>query len=80
MASGGTDDLLSALTERVRPEDIRRVSPAALLVHTALEPAELRDWLLGHLQSGESLLVIEFEKWSGYGPEIDRVWLLERGH
>lgn len=80
MASGGTDEGLAALTERVRPEDIRRVSPVAFVVHTAIEPTELRDWLSGYLEGGESLLVIEFEKWSGFGDLVDRVWLLERGH
>jgi hypothetical protein len=74
------DALLVVLPERVKLEDIRRVGPAALLVHTALEASELRDWLSGYLESGESLLVIEFEKWSGWGDDVDRVWLLERGH
>jgi hypothetical protein len=80
IATMGTDALLAALPKRVRPDDIRRIGPAALVVYTALEPAELRDWLSGYLEGGESLLVIEFEKWSGFGDRVDRVWLLERGH
>ena len=42
--------------------------------------AALRDWLTPSLEEGESVFVVEFEKWSGYGPAPDRAWLLRRGH
>jgi hypothetical protein len=80
IATGCADALLAALSERVRPGDIRRIGLEAVLVHTALEPAGLRDWLSGVLTEGESLLVVEFEKWSGFGTGVDREWLLARGH
>lgn len=69
----------AALEERMRQDDIREIG-AILVVHTDLEPADLRDWLSGVLPEGESLLVVEFEKWSGYGASVDRSWLLARGH
>ncbi len=80
IASGRTDALVAALSKRVSVENMRQASAGAILVHTALEPAELRDWLSGLLGSGESLLVIEFEKWSGFGEGVDSEWLLARGH
>lgn len=77
--TGKRDLVLATLQERISPDNIRQCD-AALLVHSELEPADLRDWLSGALGEGQSLLVFEFEKWSGYGGEIDREWLLERGH
>jgi len=80
IAAGETHALLAALSERVRAGDIRRIGLETLLVHTESEPAELRDWLSGVLAEGQSLLVVEFEKWSGFGEGVDREWLLARGH
>ena len=60
--------------------DVRRLGESALLVHTEAEPAGIRDWLAPLLEEGESLLVVEFEKWSAYGTAADRDWLLARGH
>jgi hypothetical protein len=55
--------------------NIRRFG-SALLVHTEDEPSRIRDYLrdLG------SVIVMEFEKWSGYGTDVPREWLLARGH
>lgn len=75
-----TEDVLSALRQHVSDENIRAASPDAVLVHTALEPSELRDRLSRATGEESSLLVVEFEKWSGYGPGIDREWLRARGH
>lgn len=80
IATGCPDALLAALPERVSAENIRQVGAGAILVHTGLEPAELRDWLSRKLGEGESLLVIEFEKWSGFREGVHREWLLARGH
>jgi len=80
VADGSGEFLEALLPERIRPADIRRMGPSAFLAHTPLEASELRDWLAGHLQEGASLLVVEFETWSGYGDGVDTVWLLERGH
>ena len=32
------------------------------------------------LSDDESALVIEFERWSSYGPGLDTAWLMRRGH
>ena len=80
IAQGTIEAVLAALPERVGAENIREVRPGAVLVHTALEPAELRDWLSTQVGAGGSLLVFEFEKWSGFGGAVDREWLLARGH
>ena len=37
----------------------------------ANEPAEIRDWVRTALDDDESVLVFEFERWSGYGPGVD---------
>ena len=60
-------------------DEVRRLSDDACLVYTDLEPANVRDQLRDRLEPGESLLVVEFEKWSGYGA-VDSAWLLRRGH
>ena len=80
ISSGKLDSVLARLLERVDSENIREVRPGAVLVHTPLEASELRDWLAGEVEEGQSLLVVEFEKWSGHGAGVDRVWLLARGH
>jgi hypothetical protein len=80
VAPGRADGVLAALPERVDTADIRQLGGDAVLVHTSLEAAELRDWLSGYLGAGESLLIVEFEKWSSCGAGVDREWLLARGH
>lgn len=80
VCAGGIDALLEALLERMTPQDIRRIGREVALVYTPLEAAELRDWLARRGRAGAALLVVEFEKWSSYGDEVDREWLLARGH
>ena len=69
-----------ALRSHVSPADVRRLGESAVLVHTKAEPSDIRDWLAPLLEGGESLFVVEFEKWSAYGTAADRDWLLARGH
>jgi hypothetical protein len=79
IATGSLDPVLAVLHERVSSENVRPLGSAVLL-HTELKPADLRDWLSAALGEGQSLFVVEFEKWSSYGADVDTVWLLERGH
>jgi len=74
------DPIEEALRAHVSAENIRNIDAATFLVYTDAEPADVRDWLTPHLQDGEPIFVVEFERWSGYGPAVDRDWLLRRGH
>lgn len=78
--AAATPAALAALREHAGANNIREAGEGAVLVYTALEPSELRDLLSLDTAEGESLLVLEFEKWSGFGTGIDREWLLARGH
>ena len=69
-----------AIDTRVGPEEVRRLGDDALAVFDTYEPSEIRDWLSGLLAEDESALVIEFERWSSYGPGLDTAWLMRRGH
>lgn len=69
-----------ALASRIQGGEVRRLSEDAHVVQAANELAEIRDWVRGALEAGESVLVVEFERWSGYGPGIDSRWLMSRGH
>jgi hypothetical protein len=80
ISSARPEAVLAALQHRVDAENIHAAVSGALLVHSALEPSELRDMLSRELGEGDSLLIVEFEKWSGYGAGIDREWLRARGH
>ena len=60
--------------------DIRRLGEEACLVYSPAPANAIRDRLRERLEEGESLLVLEFEKWSGYGRGVDDAWLLARGH
>ena len=60
--------------------DIRRLGDEACLVYSPAPADAIRDRLRERLEEGESLLVLEFEKWSGYGRAVDAAWLLARGH
>ena len=68
------------LRAHVLAEEIRHLYGDVFLVYTDAEVAAVRDWLSACLQEDESLLVVEFERWSGYGPAVDSSWLLRRGH
>jgi len=69
-----------ALRARIAGEGMMRLAEDAIIVHVANEPGEIRDWVRTALEEGESVLVVEFERWSGYGRGIDSRWLMSRGH
>ncbi len=69
-----------ALRARIGEADVRQIAGDVFVVHSDLETSELRDALAAELAEGESVFVVEFERWSGYGDAIDRRWLLRRGH
>lgn len=69
----------SAVRARVRGADVRRLGDA-LLAYTDARPDELRDAIRDSLPDGESVLVVEFERWSSAGGAVDTEWLLRRGH
>jgi hypothetical protein len=59
---------------------VRRICDGAHVIFTDAEPAEIRSWISEQLDSGDSLFVVEFERWSSYGASVDQRWLLRRGH
>jgi hypothetical protein len=69
-----------ALRARISSDSVLRLNDDALLVHAANEPAEIRDWVRSVLEDAESVLVVEFERWSSYGDGVDSRWLMRRGH
>lgn len=69
-----------ALERHVRPEDIRHLHGDTFVVYTAADTTTVRDWLTPLLEDGESVFVVEFERWSGHGRSPNRDWLLRRGH
>jgi hypothetical protein len=74
------DALHETLRAHIAENDVRRLHGETFLAFTDAEPAAIRDWLAPVLLEGESVFVVEFERWSGHGPAIDRGWLLRRGH
>ena len=70
----------AALRTRCRANDVRQLSSEVFLAYTEASAAEIRDWLAPSLAEGESLFVVEFERWSARGPTADRDWLRNRGH
>jgi hypothetical protein len=72
--------IYSALRSRVAEDDLRPIDSETILAFTEATPAQIRDWLAKAGGPGAWIFVVEFEKWSGYGQEIDREWLLARGH
>lgn len=74
------DAIEAALLEHVAPHNVRHLHADTFAVYTEAEPSDIRDWLAPLLRGDESLLVVEFERWSGHGDAIDRRWLLRRGH
>ena len=74
-----TAAVLAELREHVMDENLLQSGPA-VIVYTPLEPSELRDILARVCSDGDPLIVLEFEKWSGFGAGLDREWLLARGH
>jgi len=73
------DRIGTEIAPHVRADDVRRAGDA-IIVYTDAEPGQIRDWLAPALRDGESVLVVEFERWSSRGDAVDRTWLLRRGH
>ena len=69
-----------ALAARVESAETVRLNDDSCVVHTSASVSDVRDWLVAGLQPGESLLVFEFERWSGYGTGVESNWLRRRGH
>lgn len=74
------DTLEQALVSRVAAHNVRHLHGDTFIVFTDEDTPTVRGWLSPLLEDGESLLVVEFERWSGHGDAIDRSWLLRRGH
>ena len=74
------DTIERALLAHVRAEDVRHLGGDGFAVYTDATPDEIRDWLGGVLEDGESAFVVEFERWSSRGPAADQAWLQRRGH
>ncbi len=74
------DALHESLRAHVAESDVRPLCGESFLAFTDAEPATIRDWLAPALSDGESVFVVEFERWSSSGSSIDRDWLLRRGH
>ena len=74
------EPLEAALRARMSPADVRHLHGDAFLVYTEASTSDVRDWLTPGLSEGESVFVVEFERWSARGPVADRDWLRARGH
>ena len=74
------DPLGRALRRHVRADDVHHLYGDVFVVYTEADSATVRDWLVPGLHEQEPAFVVEFEKWSGYGPAPDATWLLRRGH
>ena len=70
----------AALRAMVGAEEVRAMGDGAWVVYAAAEAAEVRDLVAGVAGDGAVVFVVEFERWSGFGDEVDRAWLLRRGH
>ena len=68
------------LIERAGKAETQQVGGAAFLVETDAEASDVRDWLAVHLAPEDTLLVVEFERWSSRGAGVDTAWLHRRGH
>jgi len=73
-------DLVRRALADVGEADAIRLNEDSWVVSTSAEPPELRDLVSARLDREESVLVFEFERWSGSGPGVDSHWLLRRGH
>lgn len=70
----------AALLSVAGSADVRHLHAGAFLVFSERTPSELRDRIAQHLEEDESAIVVEFERWSSYGPAVDPRWMLRRGH
>lgn len=84
IASSDRRNLCSLVEEtlkaKFRESEVRPLGEDSFLVYGAAEPDEIRDWVAGVLGDDESVIVFEFERWSGRGPGVDAEWLMRRGH
>jgi hypothetical protein len=69
-----------AMRARIPSDSLLRVNDDTLIVDAPNGPAEIRNWVRSALEDSESVLVVEFERWSGYGASVDSDWLMRRGH
>lgn len=69
-----------ALVKHAGAADVRHVAGDVFLVHTDADCAALRDLVVRALGRDATAFVVEFERWSAYGPAVDARWLLRRGH
>lgn len=72
--------LAQHLVAETGASEVRAMLRNSYVVNTVLGTSELRDLISSDLDARDSCLVVEFETWSGYGPEIDSAWLMRRGH
>jgi len=68
------------LKQRLGETEVRKLGEDSLVCYGLPAPDEVRDLVAGVLDAEESVLVVEFEKWSGRGPGMDAEWLMRRGH
>jgi hypothetical protein len=68
------------IEEAVGSQEVKPLGDDALLLYGTIEPDELRDRISAVLHREESVLVFEFERWSGRGPGVNAEWLMRRGH
>ncbi len=73
-------DITITLKTKVEEENILPLFDFAFLVYTEHEPMDIRDWLKSYFSMEEHLLVVQFERWSGFGESEAWKWLLWRGH
>jgi len=69
-----------ALETRMGAPDMIQLGDDSLLVYGVAAADEIRSWVAGMLEPEESVMVFEFEKWSGHGPGVGAEWLMRRGH
>ena len=69
-----------ALETRIAEQDVVRLNEDSCLVYTDEATSDIREWIAPELREGDSVLVMEFETWSGYGLGVDSRWLMRRGH
>ncbi|HUF53958.1 MAG TPA: hypothetical protein VMR52_09335 [Dehalococcoidia bacterium] len=73
--------LVREILATAEPEaDLLPLGDDVTVMYTALSTGEVRDHLRDVLQSGDHVIVTEFEVWSSYGADVDSRWLLARGH
>jgi hypothetical protein len=72
--------VFDAVAARVAEGQLRRLGEDSFAAYTPATAADLRDWVAEVVGSDESVLVLEFETWSGSGADVPREWLLARGH